>query len=160
MKIHTFTHVACLALLCLLCLFSPLLTSCVGTGISLGAGSGGVGVGVHSGYYHPDYGYGAGWPGLALGYGRAFGGRRHWGNRHYAGVAVGVPVTRGPGIPVGYADHPVGEVYRESRVVAGSQPLADKPPITEASHADWKRYDNLYHSVLPYYRGKSFMSKK
>ena len=124
-------------------LTAPLLTSCVGTGISIGAGSGGVGVGMHSGYYT---GYGYGWPGFGLGYGR-------WGHRHGGGVMVGVPVTSGPGIPVGYADYPVGERYPVQRV------YPDRDPITEASHANWNRWDSLYHSPLPYYRGRSFLKR-
>ena len=128
-----------------LLLLMPLLVSCAtGTGLSIGAGSGGVGVGVHSGYY-PGYGYGYGWPGYA------FGG---WGRRSGGGMKVGIPVTRGPGVAVGYADYPVGERYPVQRVI----PLPGRNPITEASHADWKRYDNMYHSRLPYYRGRSFLT--
>ena len=148
MKTKGRAYVPRILFLGLLFLVAPMLVSCMGmgTGVSIGAGSGGVGVGMHSGYY-PGYGYGYGWPGLGMGYGR-------WGRWHGGGVMVGIPVTSGPGVPVGYADHPVGEAYPVRRVI----PYPNRGPITEASHRDWKRYDDLYHSPLPYYRGKSFLS--
>lgn len=151
MKMKAPNTLSLLALLGLLFL-TPLLASCTATGLSIGAGSGGVGVGMHSGHY-PGYGYGYGYPGFG-GWGWPGFGFGGWGHRHGGGVMMSIPVTSGPGVPVGYADYPVGERYPARRVV----PLPGRNPITEASHADWKRYDDLHHSALPYYRGRSFLS--